>query len=275
MNMTATPRLKNWRSFLRSLKLESGAHSDPKSGMCLLEAVSYVQGQPFSDAPQCVSPVIAAFGRSWNDSLPDKDRQRLKRFIPAMIETRTTDKDEERRAWLATDWLVRTFTPVWLDKAGLTQHAAKLRALEELTSTALARKAQPIIEDARKDASAARAAARAAAWAAAWDAAGDAARAAARAAAWDAAGAAAWDAAGDAARAAAWAAARAAARAAAWAAARAAASKTKGGYQAKYSAARKAADAVMADTLDETVKELQESAEDLLERMCAVGREAA
>jgi hypothetical protein len=239
--MTATPRLKNWRSFIRGLKLESGWHSSPEKGMCLLEAVSYVQGQPFSDAPQCVSPVIAAFGRSWNDSLPDTERQRLKRFIPTMIETRTTPADEERRVWLATDWLVRTFTPTWLDKAGLTEHAIRLRGLNELTSTDLARRAQPIIDDARK--------ASYAAWAAVWDAAW----AAARAAAWDAA----------------W----AAARAAAWAAARAAASKKKG-YSAQYDAAYKAARPLIDAALAETVKELTASAEDLLERMCAVGREA-
>jgi hypothetical protein len=52
----------------------------------------------------------------------------------------------------------------------------------------------------------------------------------------------------------------------------AAAGETKGDYYAKYNAARKAADAVLADALGETVRELQASAEGLLERMCAVGR---
>ena len=230
-------RMKNWRSWLRSLKLEKGAHTDPKKGMCLLEAVAYMQGQPFSDAPKCVSPVIGAFGRSWNDSLDDDGRQRLKRFIPIMVGTATSKADDGTRSWLATDWLVRTFTPLWLDKAGLTEHASKLRALDELTSTALARKVQPIIEDAKEAAYAAR------------DAAWTAARAAAGAAAWTAARAAAGDAAED------------------------AASK-KNGYSAQYDAAYKAARPLLDAALAETVKEVQASAEDLLERMCAVGRAA-
>jgi hypothetical protein len=245
--MTTAIRMKNWRSFLRSLKLEAGGHSKPEQGMCLLEAIAYIQDQPFSDHPQCVSPVIGAFGRSWNDSLDDAGRQRLKAFIPDMIGTATTSADETTRAWLATDWLVRTFTPAWLDKAGLTEHAAKLRGLDALTSTALARQAQPIIEEAKK------------ASYAAGDAAGAAAGAAARAAAWAAAGAAA----GDAAWAAAW--------DAAGAAARAAASKKKG-YNAQYYAAYEAAKPLMDIAVAATVKELNASAEDLLRRMCAVGR---
>ncbi|HEY8818037.1 MAG TPA: hypothetical protein VIM25_04375, partial [Candidatus Limnocylindrales bacterium] len=75
--------------------------------------------------------------------------------------------------------------------------------------------------------------------------------AAAWAAAWDAARAAAWD----------------AARAAAWAAARAAASSTKGTYDAKYRAARKAADEVLKPLYAETIVELRESALALFDRM--------
>ena len=214
--------LKRW---LSKVKLASGGHSSPQDGACLLEVVAYVQRRDFNDHPVCVAPTIAAFGRTWNDSLPDAERQRLKRFIPLMVDTATTKADETTRAWMATDWLVREFAPVWLDRAGLTEHAAKLRALEALSSAALAKKAQPIIDDACRASSAA--------WAAAWAAAGA------------AAGAAAW----------------AAARDAAGYAARAAAFKTKPTNRAAMDAA-----------LAPTVQQLQASAEDLLERMCAVGR---
>ena len=53
-----------------TIHLAVGAHASPDDGMCLLEAVAYVVGEPFSDHPECVSTVIAAFGRSWNDCLP-------------------------------------------------------------------------------------------------------------------------------------------------------------------------------------------------------------
>src|SRR5438552_13778263 len=107
---------------LRTLKLESGSH-EPDHTFCIMEAAAYVAGEQWSDHPQCVSPAIGAFLRSWNDSLDDKTRQKLKPYVRKVIDTRTTEADEQMRAWLATDWLVRTFTPTWLRKAGLNDEA--------------------------------------------------------------------------------------------------------------------------------------------------------
>jgi hypothetical protein len=181
-----------------SLPLWAGAHQ-PNSTYCVMEAVAFVAGESWSDAPACTCPVIGAFMRSWNDGLPtNDDRDRLlKPLIPKLIGTRASKKIERRRSYMALDWLVRVFTPEWLDLVpSLHEHAKALREHEEIAdlagATAVGEKA---------------AAAGAAAGYAAWDA------------AWDAAGAAAWAAAGYAAGAAAW----DAARAAAWAAARAAA----------------------------------------------------
>jgi hypothetical protein len=210
---------------LDTITLKHGAHRSLDDGACLLEAVSYIAREPWSDHPQCVCPALAAFGRAWNDGLPDDaTRTRLLApFIPRLIGTRSTPDVQDARAFMASDWAVRTYTPAWLRLAGLDDEAAALEALPEMTSAELCRAAMPTIDVARKKAAAAGdaagAAAGAAAWAAAWAAAGDAAGDAAWAAAGDAAG----DAAGAAAGAAAWAAARDAARAAAGAAAGAAA----------------------------------------------------
>jgi hypothetical protein len=229
--------------------LSSGAHSPDSGAHCAMEAIAYITGEPWSDHPACACPVITAFMISWNDSLDNEDRNRL--VLPLIVRavgTRSTKEVEQRRAIMATDWLIRVHTPAWLRLAGLTDQAAALSGLPEITDVAGFAPIMEPLKAVRKDAAAAWAAAwdaaGDAAWAAAWDAAGDAAgdaawdaaRAAARAAARDAAGDAAWDAAGDAARAAAWDAARVAARAA----------------------------------LKPTVLELQASASDLIERMCAV-----
>ena len=171
--------------------------------------------RPWSDHPECACPVLTAFMVNWNDVLPDDERQRLKPYITRLVGTRSTKDVEARRSWMACDWLVRTFTPAWLRRAGLNDDAAALEALSELTAPELVDAAMPAIKKARASARAWDAA-RDAAWAAAWAAAWDAARAAAGDAAWDAAR----DAAGAAARAAAWAAAWDAARDAAGAAAR-------------------------------------------------------
>ena len=203
------------------ITLKTGQH-DPASGdMCLLEAVAWIAGEPWSDHPECVDPVLAAFGRSWNDSLSDEDRDRLLLpFLPRLVGTRSTAEVQDRRAFMAADWAVRVFTPAWLRLAKLDEHAEALEGLPELDSVEACRAAQPTINAARDAAwDAAWAAARAAAWDAAWAAA----EAAARAAAGDAATVAASDAASTVAWDATWDAAGAATEAAVWAAATAAA----------------------------------------------------
>ena len=227
-------------AWLASLTLANGGHDSDEDQWCVMEAAAYIADEPHSDHPACVSGVLTDFAINLNDRWKTEKRQLLKPFIPRLIGTRDDGLDETR-GYLALDWLIRTYTPAWLDLAGLTEPAAELRALRRIVDVAAAESAGPVVREAQIKAAAAGAAARAAA--------GD----AARAAAWDAARAAAWAAAGDAAWAAAWAAAwdaaRAAARDAAWAAARA--------------AARDAARAALAPT----VEALQASALDLLDRM--------
>jgi hypothetical protein len=213
--------------FARIIRLDYGEHEPPNGtfAACAMEAASYIAGEPWSDHPKCVCPVISAFMRAWNDGLPDGERTALLLpLLPKVLNTRGSDALAERRATMAADWLIRTHTVAWLRLAKLDKQADLLCALPEITAFAQVPSIRPTIEAVRDDANAAWDAA----GAAAWDAAGDAARAAAGAAAWAAAGDAAWAAAGD----------------AAGAAARAALAKTK--------------------------SELQQSAVNLVERMCAL-----
>ena len=241
-----------------TITLTRGAHETRAAGVCLLEAAAWFAGKSHTDQPACVSPVLAAYGRSLNDALPDDSRQLLVPFVPLMPGT-AGDGLDEARGYLALDWLIRVHTPAWLDLAGLADEARALRDLSRITDLAAAQAARPVVLTARNKATAARDAtkdaARAAAWDAAWAAAGDAAWNAAWAAAGAAAGDAAWDAAGDAA----WAAARDAARDAAWAAARDTA-RDAAGNAAWDDAAWDAAWDAARDVLAPTVTQLQESA---------------
>ena len=274
-----------------NITLSTGSHRTRDDGMCMMEAAAMLAGEPHTDRPDCVDPVIAAFCRTWQDRLDDEQRADLAApLVQLVIGTRTTPEDQDRRAIMVGDWCWRTVLPMWLDLVpSLADHAAALRAQPEATTAdqlatlgggvgdaawaAAGAAARDAAWDAARDA--AWAAARAAAWAAAgdaagaaawaaagaaaaWAAAGDAARDAAWTAAWAASRAAAGDAAGAAARAAAWAAARDASRAAARAAARDAA------WTAAWAAARAA--------LDPTVRAIQETGADLIRRMCEVGR---
>jgi hypothetical protein len=247
---------------LDTLHLDKGSHPDREAGMCLLEAAAFMAGEHHSDSPSCVSSVLGSFGRSLNDRLDDTKRQQLKPILPSLLNT-AGDGLDEQRGYLALDWLIRTYTPAWLDLAGLTAEATELRELRRIVDLATAQAAGPVVRAGQTKA--------AAAWAAAWAAAGDAAGDAAWDAAWAAAGDAARDAAGDAARAAARDAARAAARAAArdaaWAAARDAA--WAAAWAAAGAAAGDAAWAAARDALKPTVTQLQDSAIDLYRRMAA------
>ena len=255
--------------FLEALTLAQGSHKEKQDAYCVMEAVAYVAGEPWSDAPTCACPVITTFMVTWNDSLPsNKDRDRLlKPLVPLLVDTRSTKAIERVRSYMALDWFVRVHVPTWFDLTpSLKPSGDALRALDELNSAAACRAAMVTIRTAGKQSAAARAAAGDAARAAAGAAARAAAGAAARAAAWDAARAAAGDAAGDAAWAAAgdaaWAAARAAAGDAAWDAAWAAAG----------AAARAAAMDAAGAALKPTTKRLQLSAQQLVRDLCLLGR---
>ncbi|HEY1243260.1 MAG TPA: hypothetical protein VGF29_00380 [Hyphomicrobiaceae bacterium] len=222
---------------LDTIILSEGGHSSRDQGVCLLEAVAWWAEEDHSDQPECVSPILGMYGRSLNDVLPDGKRQRLTVYIPQLPGT-AGDGLDERRGYIALDWLVRTYLPAWLrlvpaliaDADLLAQHGP-VETLEDAAAVG------EIVRDAESHTVTAGDAAGYAAWTAARDAAWD--------AAWDAAGAAARDAGGDAA----WTAAGAAAWTAAWTAA-----------DAVRTAVRAAARAAVRAALKPTVEQLQDSA---------------
>ena len=240
--------------------LAYGTHANPEDGRCAMEWVSYLAGQPHSDEPACVSPVLRAFCTSLNDSLEDLPRQRLRPYLGRTIGT-ADDGLDESRSWMAMDWLIRVYAPAWLGLAGMTETARRLTALPPVLDARDLASALEAVEIARREARAAWSATlgapRAVQWAAPWGAG----RSVAREAAWASAGAAVWaaarvevgDIAGDRARAAA----RAAAGDAAATVSRAA--RTGAGRAAARDAARSA--------LAPTLERLQESAFGLLDRM--------
>ena len=155
---------------LDTLVLRSGAHTSASDGVSLMEAVSALAGEPWSNSPSCTSPVIAAYARSLNDWLADDARQRLKAYIPRLVGTAEPDL-ELRRAFACADAAVRVFAPLAFKAAGLVEEAAKLGALAPVDRESA--------ESARSAAESAESAARsAAAESAAWSAAESAASAA-------------------------------------------------------------------------------------------------
>ena len=161
-----TPLVQDYESLLAKIRLQKGAHVDRSNGLCVMEAVAYVAGEPHSDRPPCASKVITAFLVNWNDSLPtDEDRDRLLGpLVPLIVDTAAGPEIELRRAYMALDWLLRECAATFLVLTpSLVEHAEALRASPGAVDLATLKAIQP-------KAAAARAAARAAAWDAAWDA---------------------------------------------------------------------------------------------------------
>jgi len=157
---------------LDTLVLRSGTHTSPSEGVSLMEAVSALAGEPWSNSPSCTSPVIAAYARSLNDWLPDGARQRLKVYIPRLVGTAEPEL-ELRRAFACADAAVRVFAPLAFAAAGLVEEVAKLGALAPVDreSAESARSAAESARSAAESAESAELAARSAAASSAWSAA--------------------------------------------------------------------------------------------------------
>jgi hypothetical protein len=179
---------------LADLVLGSGSHKDREQGVCVMEAVAWLAGEPHSDRPVCACPVVGAFARRLNDTLDKADRQRLREFIPALVKSKATREVEIRRGFVAADHAVRVIAPLAMEVIKRPDLAKMLRDCSPIVDKATAIAARDVATKVRGAA-----AAYAAADAAAADAADAAAYAAADAAASAAADAAAADADADAA----------------------------------------------------------------------------
>jgi hypothetical protein len=96
------------RPNFQTVRLVAGHHTDPGSGVCVMELASMLAGEPFSDRPECVSGTLGALLRGYNDGLDDARRQALVYYASESIGTargRSAERARRRlvRAWLADD----------------------------------------------------------------------------------------------------------------------------------------------------------------------------
>ena len=57
--------------------LDAGAHRDAEAGSCLMEYVSVLAGERFTDRPSCTHPALAAIAWQVNDAVSSDARQQL------------------------------------------------------------------------------------------------------------------------------------------------------------------------------------------------------
>jgi hypothetical protein len=127
----------------QTVKLSRGNHASPADGACVMELASMLGGEPFTDHPQSVCPVIGAFLRVYNDSLDDRRRQDLYRFAALAVGTRGTRTVEHLRIercllWAeeqieARSWFARHFKRSYFPSRRLSDaEAAALTALKSI-----------------------------------------------------------------------------------------------------------------------------------------------
>lgn len=119
------------QTLLSDIKISYGKHASREEGLCLLEATALVAGEPHSDKPSCVDPLLAAFARRLNDSSWRSNEARsaaLLPFVPLLVGT-SGKVDQEKLRWFFSDQAVRNFLPAVLEVEGLQDKAKTLRDL--------------------------------------------------------------------------------------------------------------------------------------------------
>lgn len=88
----------------QNVKLSRGRHRSPRDGACVVELASMLADEPFSDHPDAVCPVVAAYLRTVNDRMPVDDLPELYWFAAAVVGTGGSRKESRARARECARW---------------------------------------------------------------------------------------------------------------------------------------------------------------------------
>jgi hypothetical protein len=81
--------------------LTAGAHDADAGEACVMEYVSVLAGEPWSDRPECTHPVLAHEARTANDLAADADRHRLVPLVGRLFGTSDDSVELRTRLRLA------------------------------------------------------------------------------------------------------------------------------------------------------------------------------
>jgi hypothetical protein len=97
----------------QTVNLSRGKHKSPDEGACVMELASMLSGEPFTDRPSSVCPVIGSFLRAYNDSLDNERRQDLYRYAAKIVGTRASTAVQRARADRLATWAVEMRRRRW------------------------------------------------------------------------------------------------------------------------------------------------------------------
>ncbi|MBA3489100.1 MAG: hypothetical protein H0T78_06050 [Longispora sp.] len=117
--------------------LARGRHRHPADGACLMEATALLAGQPFTDHPEGVHPLIAVVARIVNDAVTGPARQQLLRLAPDIAGTSTEDPDVfDHLVILVCQRALPVALPIWAPAIyHAVRHAQRRRARNQTTLT--------------------------------------------------------------------------------------------------------------------------------------------
>jgi hypothetical protein len=156
----------------QTIRLIRGRHSTPERGACVMELSSMLAGEPFTDRPACVCPVLAEFLRTYNDEIDDRRRQDLYAYASLAVGTNGGHSAERLRANMCLRWWTERDRPhlrrmrmlMWGLAPGVAArdtelayraarfaarspdlHASALALLDDLVSVGLERRETPVV----------------------------------------------------------------------------------------------------------------------------------
>jgi hypothetical protein len=91
-------------STFQTIRIRKGKHASPARGACVVELASMLAGEPFSDHPKTVCPVIAGFLRAYNDLLPDRELDELYPYAALVVGSAASPSVRRERARRLLEW---------------------------------------------------------------------------------------------------------------------------------------------------------------------------
>ncbi len=131
---------ENVEDILEKYDLKTGSHKELSEGACVMELVSYLANEPWSDHPQCACPILTEYAIRINDKFNDEHRQLLKPIIPLLLNSKVNDETQVARKRLIRWRNVTVTYPLILECYKLPEFAEKLRSfkntLEDMAAAA-------------------------------------------------------------------------------------------------------------------------------------------
>lgn len=130
----------------KTIQLASGKHYLGQSQTCVMEVVSLLAGEKFSDNPECACPILTSLAIRTNDWMDDKERQMLWPYTTRLAGSRADVQTEKERLCAITDWACKEVAPAILEKQGFQTLAEQIKNLKQISDKETAILASKFLE---------------------------------------------------------------------------------------------------------------------------------